>query len=45
MDTVCIITFKKNGTVHRVVPTRDMAKKYCVLHKQYEWECYTNGTI
>ncbi len=40
MDTVWIITFKKDGTVHMVVPSRFIAVKYCKENKDYEWECY-----
>ena len=41
MDSVCVITFSKDGTVHMVVPTRFIAKKYCKENPEYDWECYS----
>ncbi len=39
-NSVYVITFKSDGTVHRVCDTSIFAKEYCKLNKQYEWECY-----
>ena len=39
-DTVCVIVFAKDGTVHKVVSTRKEAMDYCGDNTIYNWECY-----
>ena len=38
-DSVYVITFM-DGTLHKIVESKDMAVKYCKGTK-YVWECYT----
>lgn len=42
--SVCVITFKSDGTTHMVCDNRKFAKAYCKSHREYEWECYTVQT-
>ena len=41
---VCVITFKKDGTVHMLISSAEVSKAYCYINHEYDWEIYSIQT-
>ncbi len=44
-NTVCVVMFHKDGTVHTIVKNRLQAIRYCKKYSQYTWECHSINDV
>lgn len=44
-NTVCVITFGKDDSVHTIVKNRLQAMRYCNKYPEFTWECYNINDV